>query len=303
MKALIRVLLFQAACFLMFQVSALPLPRVGFYLPDSIREVTFTFKSMQNLVVLPVTINDTIHVNLILDTGCRNLVLFGKRFQKLLTLQPNYKVQFSGLGAGKPIQGSLSLNNKVSIDAVLGERIPVVVVPRQHIFGLYNNIHGVIGYDLFTKFEVEIVPDLRQITLRPAATADLPASYTRVPIRVEDSRPLIDCKVIFSDAHSHLCNLMIDTGSTLGLLLKTSELGKYPFPADDKVLGLGLNGPINGLRTITERLQLNGLEIKSIDTGIMHSPWHNYASLGMDVLRRYSLVLNYCKSYAGFRPL
>lgn len=303
MKAFIRILFFQAAFLLLSRGSALPLPRAGFYLPDSVREVTFSFKSIHNLVILPVTINDTIHVNLILDTGCRNLVLFGKRFQKLLTFHPTRKIQFSGLGAGKPIQGSLSLDNKVSINAVIGERIPVVVVPSQNLFGMYTNIHGVIGYDLFTKFEVELNPNRGLITLRPAFTADLSEGYTRVPIRIVDSRPLIDCKVIFSDEYSQLCNLMIDTGSTLGLLLKTSALSKYPFPPERDVLGRGFNGPISGIRTITKRLELNGLEITSLETGIMHSPWHNYASLGMDVLKRYSLVLNYCKAYAGFKPL
>jgi hypothetical protein len=36
-------------------------------------------------------------------------------------------------------------------------------------------------------------------------------------------------------------------------------------------------------------------------TGIIASPWHNYASIGMDILKDYTLVLNYCKGYAGFR--
>src|SRR5687768_7707695 len=86
--------------------------KAGFSLPDHISEVTFKFQSIQNLVVLPVIINDSIQVNLVLDTGCRNLVLFGKRFQRLFLTEPNQKVQFSGLGDGNPIHGNLSLNNK-----------------------------------------------------------------------------------------------------------------------------------------------------------------------------------------------
>jgi len=302
MKASIRIVLLQAILLLVSQRSvALPLPRAGFYLPDSVREVMFTYKSIHNLVILPVTINDTITVNLILDTGCRNLVLFGKRFQKLFNYTHGRKILFSGLGTGKPVEGNLALDNKVYINAAIGEHIPVVVVPNQNLFNMYSNVHGVIGYDLFTKFEVELNPNKRSIKLRPAATADLAGDYTRVPIRIEDARPLIDCKVVFSEEYSQLCNLMIDTGSALGLLLKTTELEQYPFNNSRELLGRGFNGNISGIRTFTQSLQLNGLEITALDTGIIHSKWHNYASLGMDVLRRYSIVLNYCKGYAGFK--
>src|SRR5688500_86252 len=101
----------------------------GFHLPDSIKEMTLRYRSVRNLIVLPVTINDSIRVNLILDTGCRNLVLFGKKFKKLMNLQPGRQIQFSGLGSGRPVAGSISLFNKIAIDQVLGERIAVVVVP------------------------------------------------------------------------------------------------------------------------------------------------------------------------------
>ena len=80
-------------------------------------------KTVDGLVILPVVINDTVRVNLILDTGCRNLVLFGKKFQKLFKTEQDKKLQFSGLGVGDAITGELSLNNKVSIEAVIRENI------------------------------------------------------------------------------------------------------------------------------------------------------------------------------------
>jgi len=296
--SMVLLLVMATTCGLSF-VS--PSTKAGFYIPDSVQEVTLRFTTVNNLILLPVTINDSIQVNLILDTGCRNLVLFGKRFQKLFKLEPNRNVQFSGLGSGKPVVGGLALNNKVSIDAVLGENIPVVVIPNQNLFGAYAKVHGVIGYDIFTKFEVEFNLPKKLITFRPAAKAELAADFMRVPIRIEDSRPLIDCRVVFTDERTHLCDLMIDTGSTLGLLLKTTEIENYHFTGRKTVLGRGFNGVFEGIETITEKIILSELEIRSVQTGIIHSPWHNYASIGMDVMKDYSLVLNYCKGYAGFR--
>jgi len=262
------------------------------------------YKNVDQLILLPVVINDSIQVNLILDTGCRNLVLFGRRFQKLFKLEHDKKVQFSGLGAGRPVNGVLSLSNKVSIDAVLGEMIPVVIIPEQNLFSAFNNVHGVIGYDIFTKFEIEINPQVKQITFRPAASATLSSDYIQVPIRVSDARPLIDCRVVFNKDRSHVCDLMIDTGSTLGLLLKTTDLSGYTlYRSSEAILGRGLNGDIEGYKTTTETLLLSSLEIKNIPTGIIHSQWHNHASIGMSILKDYSLVLNYCKGYAGFKKI
>lgn len=302
-KLISRIILLVLVTSATFALPTVPpsKPLAGFYMPDSVREVTLRFRNVKNLIVVPVTINDTLQVNLILDTGCRNLVLFGKRFQKLFPLEQNRKVQFSGLGSGKPVVGSLSLGNRVSIDAVLGENIPVVIVPNQNLFGAYTNVHGVIGYDIFVKFEVELNLAKKSITFRPAATSDLPNDFVRVPIRIEDSRPLIDCRVVFTNNNSHICDLMIDTGSSLGLLLKTTDIRNYDFDGKKSIIGRGFNGLIEGIEMTTEKLILSEFEIKSVQTGIIHSPWHNHASIGMDVMKDYALVLNYCKGYAGFR--
>ncbi|HEY9006557.1 aspartyl protease family protein [Ohtaekwangia sp.] len=282
-----------------------PAKKYGFSLPDHLQEVSMRYKSVDDLILLPVVINDSIKVNLILDTGCRNLVLFGKRFQKLFKLEPDKKVQFSGLGSGRSVNGALSLSNKVAIDAVVGELLPVIVIPEQNLFHSFINVHGVIGYDVFTKFEIEINPKEKQITFRPAATATLNPDYIQVPIRIADSRPLIDCRVVFDKNRTHVCDLMIDTGSTLGLLLKTTDMDSYKFKfrPRETVLGRGLNGDIEGYQTNTEVLQLSALEIKNLPTGIIYSPWHNYASIGMNILKNYTLVLNYCKGYAGFKKI
>jgi hypothetical protein len=303
MKAFLKVLTTALLLFSFLPVTFCAPTRAGFYIPDHIQEVSFRYRSIDKLIILPVIINDSIQLNLILDTGCRNLVLFGKRFQKLFTLEPDKKVQFSGLGSGRPVNGALSLKNKVSINDVLGENIPVIIIPNQNLFSVYNNVHGVIGYDIFTKFEVELNPSIQLITFRPAITASLNEDYISVPIRVTDARPIIDCRVVLDKNQTHVCDLMIDTGSTLGLLLKTTDLNDYKVYSSERVIGRGLNGDIAGFETTTEKLLLSTLEMTHLRTGIIHSPWHNHASIGMDVLKDYIFVLNYCKGYAGFRKV
>lgn len=298
-----RLLLAQVVCLVLTAaVEVKSSPRAGFYLPDDVREATMRYTTFRNLILLPVIINDSIEVNLILDTGCRNLVLFGKRFQKLFEFEPGKKVQFSGLGEGDPVYGGLSIRNKVSISEVIGEHIPVVVVPSRNVFGKSTHVDGVIGYDIFIKFEIELNPRDRLITFRPALSAFLPHSYQEIPIRVEDSRPILQSRIVIN-GEVLPCNLMIDTGSALGLLLKTTDLKRFEGNSVSTNLGFGFNGAINGYQTNARLLELEGFVMDMVPTGVIQSRWHNYASIGMGVLKGYSIVLNYCKEYVGFKKL
>lgn len=277
-------------------------PAAGFFLPDSVMEMTLEYKAMRNLIILPVTINDSVKVNLIVDTGCRNLILFGKRFSKRLRITPGKTVAFSGLGDGRSVKGKLSLGNKVCINQVLGEQIPVVVVENNNLFANYNNVHGVIGYDIFVKFEVEINARKKTITFRPAMKSKAPAGYTQIPLRIIDAKPVMKSEVYLNGYNARSQELMIDTGSSLGLLLKTTTIEDFAHHDNTSVLGVGFNGPVSGYHIISKKVKMPGMEMHNVATGIVSSAWHDNASIGMEVLKDYVMILNYCKAYACFKP-
>jgi hypothetical protein len=277
------------------------LPVAGFFLRDSVHEMTLKYRTIRNLIVLPVTINDSVHVNLILDTGCRNLILFGRKFKKLLRIHSAKEIQFSGLGTGISPTGLLSLGNKVSINDVLGERIPIVIVSSKNVFSTYHDIHGVIGYDIFLKFEIELNAGARTITFRPGLKSKVPRGYSQVPLRIEDARPVISSWISINKNIDRSYELMIDTGSSLGLLLKTTRLADFLLTSNENILGLGFNGPISGYLTVSDKLTLMGFEMISVPTGVVLSNSHDKGSIGMEILKDYIVILNYCRSYACFK--
>ena len=300
-------------CFLLRTVSALffistyflshtTTAKTGFSLPDSVSEFSIRYKTIDGLIILPVRINDSILVNLILDTGCRNVLLFGKRFQKLFNVAPGRTVEFSGMGSGKSVKGNLVLNNKASIGAVEGENVPIVLVPERNIFTAYKGVDGLIGYDIFIKFEIEIQPAEQLITFRSAFNNYIPVGYETIPIKVIDSKPIISSNIVLSD--ETLCwDLLIDTGSTLGLLLKSADESRLKLYEKNDKIGRGLNGYIHGANTIAQIVKLDSYELTEIPASIIQSPWDNHASIGMNVLKDYSIILNYVKSYACLKRI
>lgn len=299
---LFLTLLIHLSFFVICQGSMGGVPKNGFFLPENVQEVTFKFRLFGNLILLPVTINDSVSVNLILDTGCRNILLFGKRFEKLLNIQLGKQIRFSGLGDGDLLNGKLSLANKVSIQAVLGENLPIIIVANKNLFSGYPAIHGIIGYDIFTKFEIEFNYYTQLITFRPAAVAELASEFTRIPLRIEDCRPLISSKVFFSRYEGQTSDLMLDTGSGLGLLLNSENAGNFRVETSKKILGRGLKGNVMGREILASKIILETFEINSkFTSGVTPLDGYKYGSVGMDIMKEYTVVLNYCKGYAGFK--
>jgi hypothetical protein len=277
-------------------------PLAGFSLPAEVKEVRFRYQTYLNLIVLPLTINDSIHVNVILDTGCRNLLLFGKRFEKMFEILPGRKIRFSGLGENGPMTGKLSIENKVSIQKLSGENIPVVIVPGKRLFSGSPHIDGIIGYDVFIKFEIEFDASTQMIAFRPGDVAEISPEYTEVTLDIEDSRPLIHSWISLSSPERSACPIMVDTGSALGLLLKSRD-AKHFHELAMQVLGKGLGGNVMGTVTRVKKLVLEKVEMADVRAGISWSDWYTHGSIGMEIMKEYSVVLNYCKGYAGFKKL
>ena len=275
--------------------------RSGFHLPDSVEELTIKYRTVGNLILLPVSINDTIHVNLILDTGTRNLVLFGKRFKKMFEFLPDRKVEFSGLGEGNSVLGGLSINNKVKINSVIGLDIPLVVVPGRNLFGVLSNVHGVIGYEIFQKFEIEINPAKEEITFRSPMHNRNDKSFIRVPLKVKDCKPILDCEIFLTSDKRRLCDLLLDTGSEFGLLVKSNddlwinESGKL------STVGRGFNGSVEGVQIQTNKVQVQNISFNVGQSHLINSPRQDYASIGMEILSQYIVVLNYPKGYVELK--
>lgn len=269
---------------------------VGFALPDSVREFTLKYKSVDGLIVLPVRINNEMEVNLILDTGCRNVLLFGRSFQNIFKDRLGREIEFSGMGSGQSVKGNLSLTNTIAIGLVQGEQVPIVVIPERNIFSKYQFIHGLIGYDIFTKFEIEIHPAKRLITFRSAFSNYVPEGYTKIPMKVTDSKPVLQSNIVLFN-ETIIRDLLIDTGSALGLLLKSTDKDRFGLNSNS-LIGKGLNGNLKGVNTIAKRVELENFVMNNIEAGIIHSPWHDYASIGMSTLKNYAIILNYAQSYA-----
>ncbi len=149
---------------------------------DSTKEVTVPYRTRNKMIVVPFLINDSIKANLILDDRCKSLILFGRRYKKLLAAKDD------GAKVNGEIKETISADNKISIGIFSSSSIPIVVVPNHNLLNYFTAVHGVVGDDIFSRFEVVVHKESETVTFRPLPNGSLtahiiPSSHADQPNR------------------------------------------------------------------------------------------------------------------------
>jgi len=103
-------------------------------------------------------------------------------------------------------------------------------------------VHGILGYELFSRFVVKIDYEARTLTLMAPHKFKPSKKYTRLPITVEDTKPYYVAEVKINDTTSISAKLMVDTGASHGLFLDPESNSKIVVPQKSiaSVIGRGL---------------------------------------------------------------
>lgn len=263
---------------------------------------TFTsveFEKYKDLIVLPAVINDTLHVRLILDTGTRSILLYGKRFAHLKNLSTRRKVSVAGWGSPHPIDASFSYPNQIQIGHVTGEALAIAVIPDRPLFKDHTTIDGIIGYELFAKFIVEINYQTQIIRMFERLPFGYGSEFVTVPLEVNRAMPQVNSKVVINSKTSVNVKLLVDTGSSLGLALFTKDEFLLHSSHQRLPVGIGLNGPVYGYDLYWKEFWLGDLPIRRIPAHVIDIDEHpdqsfTYCgSIGAAFLKKHTVIFDY----------
>lgn len=280
-------------------------------------KISFDFEFVNNLIIIPLVINNSDSLFFILDTGLNIAVLTELSMGDSLALNYTKQVKLGGLGQGKSIDALHSYGNTFRISGVQGNFQHIYII-LQNVFNLSSmlgtRVHGLIGYNLFKDFIVEINYEKKNITLHRPETYKM--RYRRhsitLPIILDNTKPYIYTTIVQENGARIRVKLLLDTGASHALWLDINsdpELKKPEF-VKSSYLGTGLNGEING-----EIGRINSLEINDF---IFKEPIAVYpdsssaaaafgmdgrnGSLGSEILRRFNLVIDYPHNQITLTP-
>ena len=278
-----------------------------FTLPEGTTHEKVNFELINNLIVIPIEINQA-KLNFILDTGVSNPILFNLSDQDSIQLRNVTEMTINGLGAGEPMKALKSNGNDFKLKKIrnLNQQL-FVVLDKDINFSptLGIPIHGIIGYDLFRDFVVDI--NYGKKTIRFIDPIHYKESKRKksetLPLSIINRKAYLDGEVSFEKQTNVPVKLLVDTGSSDAVWL-FQDLDKginIPEKNYADYLGKGLNGNIFGKRTKVHSLKIGNFVMNDAKAAFpdmfMFSSVKNLGdrngSVGGEVLRRFNIVFNY----------
>ena len=272
-----------------------------------------SFTLVNNLIVLPISINGAKASNFILDTGVGSTLLFGVS-EKGISLENSESVFISGLGDGTPIQAFIAKSNRLELGRLRADSLDVLVLEND-IFDISQHmgmhIHGLIGYDLLADFVTEINYQHRTVTFyepdlfrKKSLTKLRLLRWKNIPLILVNKKPYLTARFQHGRSSQPIAiNLLIDSGMSgaLSLFTETNSHIVLPHGKIRANVGLGLSGDIEGYLGRISSFEIAGISYENPvaaypDSAEIHNAYQiveRNGSVGAEILRRNKIILNY----------
>lgn len=281
---------------------------LGFTLAEGQKKVQIPIQIHNNLIVVPVVLNDALPLRFVVDTGVRTAILTQKSFSDILQLPYSRKYSISGPGGEKMIDAYVTNNVSLRLPGLNGKGHALLVLEEDYL-ELRNylgvDVHGILGYELFSRFIVQIDYAKKIMTLYAPDRFHPRKRFQSLPIRVEDTKPYVVAPLVMADNTTLSAKLLIDTGASHGLMLDTQSDERIVAPTKtvSSTIGRGLGGAIIGKVGRIQSLQLGNISIPNVlanfpdansymDTLKSTAVFRN-GSIGGEVLTRFTVVFDY----------
>jgi hypothetical protein len=268
------------------------------------KSITIPFKLVNNLIIIPLSINHSDTLHFILDTGVNKTIITSLEFDGQLELNEFKKIKLSGLGGGEPISAAVSRKNSIQLGDSFGKNQEIHVL-LEDIFHLSSSlgmrVHGLIGFSVFKNFVVEINYEQKKIILHNPNKFKYRGRGERLPLSIERSKPYIEALATQEDGKTVKVKMLIDTGASHAVSLYDYENIIIPKKSFRAFIGRGLNGDIHGNIGRIDKFKLGSFKLPkpvvnypdAEDIAIALKLSDRSGSIGSDLLKRFRIYFDY----------
>src|SRR5258706_10301380 len=181
----------------------LPGQNLGFSITDGKSKITIPIEIYNNLIIVPVVLNGKLPLKFILDTGVRTTILTEKAFSDFLHLTYARKYTIAGPGGVKLIDAYITNNVSIDMPGVHGEGHAMLVLDQDYLElrnYLETDVYGILGYELFSRFVVQIDYETRSLTLMLPKRFKSHRKYEELAITVQDTKPYLVTTIKVNDS-------------------------------------------------------------------------------------------------------
>ncbi|QSE98154.1 aspartyl protease family protein [Fulvivirga lutea] len=283
---------------------------LGFRFINDQKRVRIPFELYNNLIVVPVILNNQLPLKFILDTGVRTTILTEKAYTDILNLSYSKKYTIAGIGddVDEGIEAYITNGVSLTLPGVKGTGHAMLVLEEDYLElrnYLGTDVHGVLGYEIFSRFVVKVDYDNKMLMLTTPEYFHPSRKYDELDLSVEDTKPYLTGTIQYENQEPINLKLMVDSGASHGLLLDTDSDEKLFVPEKNlrTNLGRGLAGDMYGKIARIEKLEIGNRSWKNplatfpdgndLLDSLKGSNVFRHGSIGGGILTRFKVIFDF----------
>lgn len=280
---------------------------IGFTFPEGSKKIEIPIDIVNNLIIVPVTVNRFLPLHFVLDTGVETAILTEPDYSPLIS--PDFVRKITIVGAG--VQDSITayVGQKMTYElpgGIIGRNMNILVLDDDYLNldeRLGREVQGIIGYDIFKRFVVEIDYDNKVLKLFNPPDYRPSRWQTMIPIEVKNGRSFIKTK-LSNNQTTDTVTFMIDSGASHAILLDASQSKIESIEKTIETnLGTGLGGEIPGKIGRLDHVEIGKYSFRSVLASLPEENAYGKSikrgsrqgTLGGEILSRFNPVFDYSK--------
>lgn len=266
------------------------------------------FDLVKNLIIVPIYINEKGPFNFILDTGVNPMIVIDTTLKESLKVSYPRTIKISGYGNFDGYEAYLG-STRVKIGDAEIENMPSVflkddVLPLSGFLG--KKIHGLLGYNFFSSFLVNINYNSRVLKFTSYQKKGGHIKGEKIPLELIENKPYIALQLTQDNMPSTTTiKTLVDCGASHAISLEAWQNQHFPLPkyTAEANLGVGLTAKIQGKVGRVDELKIGSFIFKEV---LAHYPLYNIDSIynkgrngniGAEILCRFNTTYDYRNGY------
>ena len=285
--------------------SAIAQKNIGFKMPPGKQQVEIDFEQHNNLIIIPITVNNLLTLKFILDTGVQAAVLTEKLYAEILNINYAREIMVAGPGIADSVGAYVANGVTFNLGALSGNNMNMLVLQEDYLKlpeSIGDEVQGLIGYDIFSRFSVSINYDYKTITFTEPTKCKKNKFGTRVPLEIRGSKPFLKTTVKQGNTKMEL-DMMVDTGASHAALIDYFYLNELETPGKTitAVLGRGIAGAIKGHLGRLDLIEIDRFDFKDVLISMPFEGIYNksikrgarFGTIGGELLSRFNVTFCY----------
>jgi hypothetical protein len=259
---------------------------------------SFAFEFEHGFIIVPVSIHGSRPLRLVLDSGSAR-TLIDRNVAAALQLKEGAASSLQGAGQGRtPIYSLGNIDFHLpGLDTQGYEAFTVDLSPVSKAAGIQED--GILGYNFFARFAVEINFESKQMTITRPGAFRVPPSFQQLPLEIRAKWPYVKGVLTFPGPIAQEDSFFIDSGSSDAVdhpIVKTLDTKR------SARTGVGFGAPVEGALAVATSFQLGPFVIEKPTVACCGGTEATSRMIGTEILRRFTVIFDYSASRLFIRP-